>query len=339
MELDDEREAEAAMSAHQESLRPPTLSETERQAMRQFCLQNLRLKQEQEKFKAKRKEHATLVKQHRAKLHEWMRSQQGKCFVMPRTVFREAERELGGGGLPNVPAYLRLQRNTSDAAITPAVAESSIMDLDDRAILDRIEQGADPLKALCDAILDAARLSVRSVKEAVALSESIEKGLKPLEVEEVPEDIARLMVQMHTAQQKSKAQSAVQREATSDVNSTIKRLQPTVAHVLDKTGRNSQQVTLDGVKGRHRIVKRTSARAPKVTLTLFEQALANTIKSVPLDTSNTSAMLLSFRSLRKQIVKGVQLTLNAVPKKETSKVALVSVLEDEAEVSDGEEDV
>jgi hypothetical protein len=180
---------------------------------------------------------------------------------------------------------------------------------------------------------------VRSVKEAVALSESIEKGMKPLEVEEVPEDIARLMVQMHAAQQKSKAHTAVQREATSDTNATIKRLQPTVAHVLDKTGRNSQQVTLDGVQGRHRIVKRTSARAPKVTLTVFEQALAQTIKSVPLDTSNPPAMLLSFRAVRKQIVRGVQLTLNSLPKKETSKVALVSVHEtDAADASDGEEE-
>lgn len=332
------QEAEEAMSAHEATLRAPSLSEAERQAMRNFCLQSLRLKQEQEKFKAKRKESFSSVKTHRAALQEWIRAQHGKCFVMPRSKFRDAEQELSGGGLPPVPPYLRVQRNTSDSAITPTVAESSIMDLDDRAVLDRVDQGANPIKALCDAIVDSARSSVRSVKEAVALSESIEKGLKPMEVEEVPEDIAQLMVEMHKAQQKTKAQGAVQREATSDVSAALKKLQPTVSTVLDKTGRNSQQVTLDGVQGRHRIVKRTTTRAPKVTLTLFEDAVSKSVASLLLPTTDAGAMLTAFRAQRKHLVRDVQLKLNSLPKKESSKVSLVSINDSRGgEESDDEE--
>ena len=329
MEPDDLDAAEEAMSVHEQTVHAPALSESERQAMRQFCLQSLRLKQQQSAFKDERKELAAKVKADRAKLHEWMRAQGSRCFVMPRTTFKEAETELSGGGLPAVPPYLRMQRNTSDAAITPAVAESAIMDVDDRSVLERIEGGTAPLEALAKAIVDGARNSVRSVKEAVALSESIEKGVKPMEVEEVPPDIARIMVDMHKAQQTSKAKSSVQREATSDLSSTLKRLQPTVASVLDKTGRSSQQVTLDGVQGSHRIVKRVSARAPKVTLSLFEEAVVKVLKSVPIDASDGAALLSSFRSVRKQVVRGVQLKLNGLPKKETVKVSLVSSKEDE----------
>jgi hypothetical protein len=337
MESDDLDHAEQAMSVHEQTLQAPSLSEAERQAMRQFCLQSLRLKQQQDSFKEQRKQLASNVKENRAKLQEWMRAQGSKCFVMPRAVFKEAEGELSGGGLPAVPPYLRMQRNTSDAAITPAVAESCIMDLDEQSVLERIESGTPPLEALAKAIVDAARNSVRSVKEAVALSESIEKGTKPMEVEEVPPEIARLMVDMHKAQQQSKAKSTVQREATSDVNSTIKRLQPTVASVLDKTGRNSQQVTLDGVQGNHRIVKRVSARAPKVTLSVFEEAVEKTLRSVPIDASNGGTLLQSFRSVRKQVVKGVQLKLNGLPKKESVKVSLVSSKQEE-DASEGEEE-
>lgn len=337
MEADDLEHAEEAMSVHEKTLQAPSLSEPERQAMRQFCVQSLRLKQQQDAFKEQRKELSSSVKENRAKLQEWMRSQGSKCFVMPRAVFKEAEGELSGGGLPTVPPYLRMQKNTSDAAITPAVAESCIMDLDDQSVLERIDSGSTPLEALAKAIVDAARNSVRSVKEAIALSESIEKGVKPMEVEEVPEDIARLMVNMHKAQQQSKAKSTVQREATSDVSSALKRLQPAVASVLDKTGRNSQQVTLDGVQGNHRIVKRVSARTPKITLTLFEEAVQKTLRSVPLDARNGSTLLQSFRGVRKQVVKGVQLTLNGLPKKESVKVSLVSSHEKE-EGSDGEEE-
>lgn len=329
--------AEDAMSVHEQTVHAPMLSDSERQAMRQFCLQSLRLKQQQSSFKGERKDLAAKVKADRTKLHEWMRSQGSKCFVMPRTVFKDAETELSGGGLPAVPPYLRMQRNTSDAAITPAVAESAIMDVDHQSILERIESGVAPLDALAKAIVDAARNSVRSVKEAVALSESIEKGVKPMEVEEVPEDIARLMVDMHKAQQQSKAKSTVQREATSDLNSTLKRLQPTVASVLDKTGRSSQQVTLDGVEGNHRIVKRVSARAPKVTLSLFEEAVVKVLRSVPIDASNGGTLLSSFQGVRKQVVRGVQLKLNGLPKKETVKVSLVSSKEaDEESEEEGE---
>jgi hypothetical protein len=295
--------------------------------MRQFCLQSLRLKEQQSHFKDERKDLAAKVKQDRTKLHEWMRSQGSKCFVMPRGVYKEAEQELSGGGLPTVPPYLRMQRNTSDAAITPAVAESAIMDVDDQSVLERIESGTTPLEALTKTIVDAARNSVRSVKEAVALSESIEKGVKPMEVEEVPEEVAKLMVDMHKAQQQSKAKSTVQREATSDLNATLKRLKPTVASVLDKTGRNTQQVTLDGVQGNHRIVKRVSARAPKVTLSLFEEAVAKVLRSVPIDATNAASLLTSFRAVRKQVVRGVQLKLNGLPKKESVKVSLVSTKE------------
>lgn len=324
MEADDVDHAESVMSAHEQSLKPPVLSDAERQAMRQFCLQSLRLKQQQEAFKQERKDLSTQVKDNRAKLQEWMRSQGCKCFVMPRQVFKEAEQELSGGGLPSVPPYLRMQRNTSDSAITPAVAESAIMDLDDQSVLERIDDGALPFDALVKAIVDAARNSVRSVKESIALSESIEKGMKPLEVEEVPSDIAQLMIDMHKAQQKSKATSSVQREASADVSSALKKLQPTVASVLDKTGRSSQQVTLDGMQGQHRIVKRVSSRAQKVTLSLFEDVVAKTLKSLPLDTSNGGSLLQSFRPVKKQLVRAVQLKLNSLPKKESVKVSLVS---------------
>lgn len=325
---------ESVMSTHSASLKQPVLSEAERQAMRQFCLVSLKLKQAQDEVKAERKTLAASVKTNKAKLADWIREQGkgGRCFTLPRELYRSAERSLSGGGLPPPPPYLRLSRNTTDAAITPAIAETAIMDFDKDAYAEIVQDEKtkpNPTQALIKTIVDAVRASIRTFRESVTLSQSLEKGVKPIEIDEVPEEVGQSMVQLHTAQQQAKAKSAALKERTTDVSSTVKRLQPTVGTVLEKTGRNTQQVQLEGVAGRHRIVKRVSARAPKVTLTVFEQCLSEIIATTAkLDTSDPDKLLKTFTpNVRKDIVKRVQLKLSALPKKESVSIKLQSVAE------------
>lgn len=332
---EDFEQTEAVMS---DASSVPVLTEAERHAMRQFCLHSLRLQESMQAAAEERKEIANIVKEKRAKLQDWIRKQDKKCFMLPKHMYREMETELGAKGLGSLPPFLRLQRNTSDAAITPAVAESAVMDLDFESVEERAQTETKNLtKALVDAIVNAARTTVRSTKEAVALSESMEKGLKPIQVEELPEEIARDMFDMHKAQQLAKQKSSSTREATSDVSQTLKRLQPTVQSVLEKTGRNAQQVQLEGVQGTHKIVKRVSSRAAKITLALFEDTVSNAVMHARIPSDSLQSMWLGFQAHKKDIVRAVQLKLSSLPKKETTNIKLVSKRLDGTDIEEEDE--
>ena len=318
---------ESVMSTHKPA--QVSLTDAERQALRQFVTQSLRLRDTQGTVKAQKTELAKTVKDKRARLQEWIRSQDSKCFVIPRARFQEAERELSAQGMPSLPPYLRLQRNTTDAAITNAVAETAVMDLDVE-ILKEYAQEKDLVTALKEAIVQGARISIRSSKEAVALAPSQEKGVRPIDIPEVPEDIAEEMIAMFRAQQSAKATGSMIREKTTDISSSIKTLQPQVAEVLKKTGRTSQQIQLDGVKGLHKIVRKETSKSQKVTIKVFEEAVSNVLSSMRFRTRNLEDFIASYEQHKKDIVKRVQLQLSSMPKTTTTTVKL-STIDDEEE--------
>lgn len=319
-------ETEQVMSAHVSNLKTPALTEAEKNAMRQFCLKSIELKKSQSDIKRQKLEYTSTIKENRTFLQEWIRSQGKKCFIMPKHIYHESVKELEPLGVAaDLPCYLRLQKNTSDSSITPSVAEASIMQFNDQLFQEKIQNNMNPVKALIESILDNARNSIRSTKETVSLSKNAEKGLKPMEVEEVPEDIAEIMVEMYKAQQVGNIKVAEKKEKTSDVAKTIKALEPTVASILEKTGESKQDVTLDGIPGRHRLKRKIESKgSSKINLTKFEEILTNVLESVPLETENPKNIVQSFKLYRKDIVKRVQLRLTSIPKKEVVNIKLIS---------------
>ena len=317
------------------SVREVFLTDAEKNAMRQFCLQNLQLKKMQDGSKQERQVFTKIVKDKRAALLKWLKENQGKCYTLPKSIYKDAEAQLSREGLASVPPYLRLQKNTADSSITPTVAELSIMDVTKERVA---EKGENPMQALINTIVDGARMNIRTTKESISLSDKLERGIKPIELDEVPEDIAAEMISMHKAAQVSKKKSGESRNLTSDTSGIIKTLQPQVAQVLEKVGRTSQQVQLDGVKGVHRIVKKASSRAPKITLKIYEETVAKVLTDLHLDTETLDSLMTSFILKRKEIVKRVQLAITKLPKASTTSIKLLSLKEkDDSEESSGSE--
>lgn len=326
-------EAEAVMSAHESSLKTPTLTEAEKSAMRKFCIQSIQLKKSQVNLKKEKEQFTTTVKENRNKLQEWIRSQEQKCYILPKQFYKEKERELEAIGVSDLPCYLRMQKNTSDSSITPSVAETAIMQVNEDLYLEKVQQGKNTMKALIESIMDNVRNTVRSSKETIALSKNSEKGLKPMEIEEVPEDIAELMVDMYKAQQLASLKASDKKEKTTELNQSLKSLEPTVASILEKAGESSQQVTLDGFPGKHRIKKKVVAKATgKINLTKFEEIVTGVLQGLPLETTSPKQTLQSFKAYRKELVKRVQLQLTSIPKKEVVNVKLVSKYESDEEM-------
>lgn len=328
--------AESQVSA--KSLPPPPLSNSEKEAVRQFCMHSLELKKSTNDIKEERKKWADLTKDKRKYLQDWIREQgTSKCFVLPREIFQASEKELSASGLPSAPPYLRLQRNTTDANITPLVAETAVLETDEDKIRTFAEK-SNPTQALIEAIVDCARNNIRTQRESVSLSASLEKGAKPLEIPELPMEIAKEMLTMHTAQAKAKVVGQTLKARTTDLSSSVKRLQPKVAEILDKSGTTSQPVKLAGGEV-HRIVKNTSSRASKVTLKVFEEAVSEAVTSLALPADTLDEVLKAFPLRRKECIKRIQLKLNALPKKQSSSVKLVPVKQtvEEDEESESED--
>jgi hypothetical protein len=140
------------------------------------------------------------------------------------------------------------------------------------------------------------------------------------------------MIEMYKAQQMGSSKASEKREQTSELSQSIKQLEPTVATILEKAGENSQQVTLDGFPGKHRIKKKVQTKVTaKVNISKFEEIVTNVLNTLPLETSSSKQLLQSFKAYRKELVKRVQLQLTSIPKKEVVNVKLVSKYDSEEE--------
>jgi hypothetical protein len=73
-----------------------------------------------------------------------------------------------------------------------------------------------------------------------------------------------------------------------------------------------------------------SSRATKITIKMFEQAVTECVNAVHIDTSSPQTCMRSLSEKKRDLVKKVQLRLNAVPKKTSTKIGF-SALQEKAE--------
>ena len=334
---DDLATADSIVSA--KTLPPPPITEDDRKLVREFCTQSLELQSARKAAAAAKKDCLETQRKKRKVLMDWIRAQgQGRCFVIPRSAYSEAEQAAAKQGFEgSVPPYLRLQRTTTDANITAEVAETSVMDLDAAVVKEHEASGKNPMQALISAIVDNARAAIRTNRESVLLSSSVEKGMKVMEVPELPSEAAEHMVGLHFAVAKAKQIAASCKPKTASATEKIKQLEPGVASFLEKSGRNTQQVRLSG-GGLHRIAAKESSRSSKVTLKVFEDAVATSITSLGFQVDSVDAALSSLEQKKKQLVKAIQLHLNGLPKKTTTKVVFKSIREEADAVEEEDEE-
>lgn len=323
--MEDLASTQSVLDAHDQV---PVLTEEEKASVKRFCLASKEIDTENKALREARKTLAAVQKSKKKWLQDWVREQGSKTFVLPRLTYKNADAEMGKDGLPPVPPYLRLTKNTTDATITTIVAEAAVMDVDPDHVRELSEKHK-PLDALLEAIVDTARTSIRASRESVSITEKLEKGVRPIEVPEMPEHVARTMIDMHKASQKVKKLASSHKEKTAKATEAVKKLQPTIASFLDKTGKASQVVKLEG--GKAKIVKKLTSRSTKVTLGAFEDYVRDTLIDLKLP-ADVESMLAAFAKSQKACAKGLMLRLNAIPK--TSKSTVKFQFEGQDEDSD-----
>jgi len=310
--------SKSVMSAHEDEVEAPVLTDAEKEALRVFVQKSIQIKKQRGNKEEEKKLNET-VKAKRAKLLEYIRSQREKCFMVPKDAFKNAELRLSGGGLPTLPPFVRIQKNTSDAAITPQVAETAILNTN----LECVEESPhNPVQTIVERVVDSVRNIIRSTKESIVLSPSMEKGLRPIDIPDLPENLVEDMVDMHASQQTCKKIRDQKRKRDENLQKEVKQLQPIVQKVLDNAGKTSQQLNIGGAT--HRIVKQTSRRGTKITLKMFENTLSDCLGDLHLKLDTLQDIRESFGlKEKKQLVQLVLLRLNELPQKASSSVKLV----------------
>jgi hypothetical protein len=301
-----------------------TESAKEKKSLREFCLTSLEQKRLVEESKEKKKEDAAVAKAARAELDAWIRSQNtSKCFSIPKQRYKELEQQLSAQGIPPLPCYVRLKRQTSDSSISPATVEECIQEVSWENV--EASEGSTAIERIAKAIVDTLRKNIRSTRESVQLSDSLEKGAKHLEVPDLDEDAIQTVLKFHVSNHHAKEVAQASKGSEQQSKTELKQLEAVVDKVLTKTNRTAQPITLEGVEGMHKIVKKTSARSEKLTLGTFQEFVEEALGQLQLGDSPQSA----WANLEKQkstLIKIVLLRINAMPKKETTNIKLVSKL-------------
>ena len=309
----------------------------EKKALREFCLTSLEQKRKAEESKALKRQESQTIKTAREELDAWIRQQgTSRCFVIPKQRYKELEQELSQRGIPPVPCYVRLKKQTSDSTISSATVEESIQELTKGSLEAASSKGSTPLERLASAIVDCLRMNIRSTRESVQLSESLEKGYKHLDVPDMDETAIQSMLKLHTAQYQAKQITQATKGAEQEVKTELKKLETLVDKVLTKTNRTAQPISLEGVEGTHKIVKKTSARSEKLTLTTFQEFLMEALEQLQLGDSDEAAWQ-AFERQRASLIKLLLLRINSMPKKEATNIKLVSKLAADTMEQDSEE--
>jgi hypothetical protein len=298
----------------------PKVNAKEKKAMRDFCMLSLQEKEELKRDKLSKKDSLLLVKDIKQKLDDWIRKQSSKCFSVPKSKYKEIESELSKLGLPPLPTYVRLKKNTTDGAITPEVVEEAIKELSWESLC---EIEGDIQSKLTQAILNNLRQNIRSTRESIALSDSLEKGSKVVEVPDLSEEALDYVVEMHKTQQSLKTANQESKAVQAQTKSSLKQLEAVVDKILSKTNKTAQPVTLDGVEGTHKIVKKTSTKSEKLKLKSFQDLLCEALEELELPEDEQEAWIIVDRD-KNQLIKLILIKMNSMPKKETVSIKLTS---------------
>ncbi len=233
----------------------------DRTALKQYCMESKKLKQQIQENNEKHKKIRKIEKEQKKYLTEWMHTQESQSYVMPRSLYKQADKTMAKDGLPRVPPYLRVVKSTTDNTITPDIAKASIIEVDDNEDKEKV----------IEAILDNVRGMIRKTKETVKVTDTLEKGVSVMDIDEVPEEIAKHMIQLHKAKHTPKAEPK-------ELKEKLKKIEPTVKQFLEKMGKKSQEIKLEnGEEGK--ICKKESIKSPKITLGIFNDCLRKTFET------------------------------------------------------------
>lgn len=272
-----------------------------------YCSLSLECKKAEKESNEKIKNLKPLVKDLRANLLETLRSDKIEICVISQEQRKEADKRLAAKGLPSVPPYIRISKNSKDLKIGDSVISEAIHSVTENDLAEcEIENGKD---ALIFCIINAVRRIIRSFNEQVKLSESVPRGIKSADVPFANEKLAEEAIRLF-----EESETILRSEKTKRENVAVlkKEMSTKLSSMLSYFARGNithQRVILENMP--FNLCKKVSVIKPKINFALLEDLLTSEIQDA--DTMKDAMKIL--QSNRDQITKQVLVKVSTLPSK------------------------
>jgi len=262
---------EADSVAESQKIAAPT--EIEKNVISIFCTLSLRCKKLEEDAKGKLKDIKITLKQLRYDVLQSLKSEKSEILMIPSKLRKQATAKAATLGLPPIPAYIRLTKNTKDLTITPEIIEEAFAAISEEDIM---ESDGDATEAIVSALLSSVRRLVRSFNEQAKLTDSLPRGVKAADVEIANDMLAEEAIRMHEQSSIVLNTEREKRDAVSELKTEIAAKSSDVEKYFSRVNATSQKVNLDNSS--YNLCCRTTVTRPKVTLKILEDFIVDGLK-------------------------------------------------------------
>lgn len=272
-------EADRVGAAQAEATQP---SEADKACIKSYVEVSQKCKKVVAAAKEALKDVKPVVKQLRANVLEALKAGPEEVVAIPAAVRKEADARAAAAGLPAVPPYVRLMKNTKDLAITADVINEAFAAITEEDVLDAEGEGGD---ALINAVMASVRRIVRSFNEQAKLTDALPRGVKAAEVPLAAETLCVEAVRLHEHSARVLVTERKKREDLGAVKAELMAREAAIDAFLNQNDKSTQKVIVGGQP--HVICRRTTLTRPKVTFKVLQDFLEDGIKEC--DLGGTSA--------------------------------------------------
>lgn len=237
---------------------PVVAHDSEKAALKEFCLLNLKRRSLLGSSEDKAKGRET-IKASKAALEAFMTNNEFTCCCLSKAQF-----ELAIKDYPEVPPlYVRLVRSNKDATITPEIVEEAI----DSVTSEDIRE----FGSIVEAIIHHVRNTIRSYKTSLSLSDSRERNQHIYDTPTLPDDMFNHVLAWHGATLAMTEAHKKHKEALAELTAAIGSVKPVVESFFERTGLITQRVTMEDSP--YRITRKVSVRNVRIGIPKLQSLL------------------------------------------------------------------
>jgi hypothetical protein len=281
----------------------------ELEAIKRFCLEESKRKQESSERESSVKELRHVQKQLKAELTAILQKTEKKVVALTKAACKSYGDMCLKNNHLSLPPILRIVRTNKDLTITPEVIQEAIECITEEDLKDAAASASSTenrkKEIMKSAILTNLRRIIRSYNESLKLLSSLPRTESLYDVDEADTETSEKMFKMWSTEQTIK--DLLKENKVVSNNSEIKAK---VESYFIRTGLTAQRIIVEGKP--FRLVRRVSIQKPKIGIGKFEAILNETLETSKDLNLNT-------------LIKNLQIQLTSQPPETKSVVSLCSI--------------
>lgn len=273
--LEEAHKAEAAAAA--KVLMP---DEDEQRAMLAYSKELFNIRRAAEGAASKVKAMTRSVAKARKLLYDYFVTNHVTALAIPKAARDEADTKLAAAELAAVPAYIRLDNNSSHVTIHPETVQEAIAAVTRDDVVDAMDASKKPLgvtAAFMAAVTAKVRQATFSYTQQISLKATLPRGTAAADVPDAPPQVVKWAVDMHSAEQFARRVRAKVKRDEATRTAHLKAVAPLVegyfarSGLLNDSGSASARVQIEGTL--YRLVRRVSTKKATINFGVITASL------------------------------------------------------------------